>query len=191
MRFAIRSLALAFLGSLALAGVAAAGKLSINPQIAVSATNQQTDEPQVSDKAKVGWMIGASARFGAMPYFSPGIYYQKTALEITGLDSVSVGQITDIVGATSIYVPLKVGVNLAGIRLFAGPSLTIMTGVQDNDFGITKDDYKDTHTGLEAGIGFNIALVTIDVSYEKGLSDVYTQIDAKQDVIRLYGGIQF
>jgi len=191
MQLALRSLAVALLASIALAGVAAAGSLHINPQIAVSATNQQTSAPQVSDKAKVGWMLGANVRLGSMPYFSPGVYYQKTALEVSQLDSLGTSDITDVIGATSIYVPLKVGVILAGLRIFAGPAVTIITGVQDNSFGITKDDYKDTHTGLEAGLGFNIAIVTIDASYEKGLSDVYTTTDTKQDVIRLLAGIQF
>lgn len=190
MRYAIRSLAFALLASIALTGVAAAGMLHLNPQLAISATNQQTDEPQVSDQSKVGYMIGANVRFGAMPYFSPGIYYQKTALEIT-LDSLNVSEITDVVGANSVYLPLKVGVVLAGLRIFAGPSLTIMTSVEDNSLGITKDDYNDTHTGLEAGVGFNIAIVTLDFSYEMGLSDVYKDVDAKHDVARFLAGIQF
>ena len=191
MHLATRSFAVALLASIALAGAAAAGPLHINPQLAITATNQQTDQVEVSDKAKVGWMLGANVRMGSMPYFSPGVYFQKTAIEVTGLDSLGVSDITDVIGATSVYIPLKVGVNLAGLRIFAGPSLTIMTGVDSNDFGITKDDYKDTHTGLEAGLGFNIAIVTIDASYEKGLSDVYTQTGTKQDVMRLYAGVQF
>jgi outer membrane protein with beta-barrel domain len=192
MQLVTRSLAVALLASIALAGAASAGSLHLNPQLAITATNQQTDsQVQVSDKAKVGWMLGANVRMGSMPYFSPGIYFQKTALEVTGLDSLGVSDITDVIGATSVYVPLKVGVVLAGLRIFAGPSLTIMTGVDSNDFGITKDDYKDTHTGLEAGLGFNIAIVTLDASYEKGLSDVYTQTSTKQDVFRFLAGVQF
>jgi hypothetical protein len=191
MQIALRSLAAIFLVSIVLAGAASAGSLHINPQLAITGTNQQTDQIQVSDKSKVGWMLGANMRFGGMPYFSPGLYFQKTSLEISGLDSLGVSDITDVIGATSIYLPLKVGVSVIGIRVFAGPSLTIMTGVDDNAFGITKDDYKDTHTGLEAGLGFNISIISIDASYEKGLSAVYTKTDTKQDVVRLYGGVQF
>ena len=191
MQRALRSLAFALLASIALAGVAAAGSLHINPQIAISATNQQQNDPSVSDKAKVGWMIGANVRFGGMPYISPGLYLQKTALEITELGSLTASDVTDVVGVSSVYIPVKVGVSLAGLRIFAGPALTIVTSVQDNTVGITEADYKDTHTGLEAGLGFNIAIVTLDFSYEKGLSNVYTTGDAKQDVIRLLAGIQF
>ena len=136
-------------------------------------------------------MIGANVRFGGMPYISPGLYLQKTALEITELGSLTASDVTDVVGVSSVYIPVKVGVSLAGLRIFAGPALTIVTSVQDNTLGKTKDDYEDTHTGLEAGLGFNIAIVTLDFSYEKGLSKVYKESDAKQDVVRLLAGIQF
>jgi hypothetical protein len=71
----------------------------------------------------------------------------------------------------------------------AGPSLTIMTGVDDN-VRRRKDDYKDTIPGsgrprLQHRHRHDRRQL------REGLSDVYNNNDAKQDVVRLYAGVQF
>jgi hypothetical protein len=193
MHRALRIASALLVGSIALAGAASARNVSINPQAAVTGTNQATDSPQIQDQAKPGYMIGGNARFGGSVYLAPGAYYQRTALEISAIDQLSLERITDVVGVNSVYVPVKLGLNpgQSGFRVYGGPALTIVTSVADNELGITKDSYESSHTGLEAGLGFDVAPLTIDASYEKGLSKVYKNDDSKQDVVRALLGLKF
>jgi hypothetical protein len=192
MHRALRISSLVLFGSIALAGVASPSNVAINPQAAVTGANQATDQPQIKDEARAGFMLGGNARFGGSVYLAPGAYYQRTALELSEIDQLSLEKITDVVGVNSVYVPVKVGFNpgQSGFRVYGGPALTIVTSVADNQLGITKDTYENSHTGLEAGLGFDLAPITIDASYEKGLSRVYKNDDAKQDVVRAVFGIK-
>ena len=93
---------------------------------------------------------------------------------------------------------MHVGINLspdpgaAGLRLYAGPTVTIVTSVADNDFGIVKDDYESTIWGGVLGAGVDVSTLTIDVNYEVGLSKVFkADDDAKQSVLRGLVGFKF
>jgi hypothetical protein len=191
MHRALRITSFVLLGSIALAGTASPN-VSLNPQAAVTGTNQAADQPQIHDESHTGYMLGGNARFGGSLYLAPGAYYQRTALELTAMDNLSLAQITDVVGVNSVYVPMKLGFNpgLSGFRVYGGPALTIVTSVADNELGISKDDYESSHTGLEAGLGFDVKPITFDASYEKGLSRVYKANDSKQDVVRALVGLK-
>jgi hypothetical protein len=193
MHRAIRTTVFVLLACTALAGVAQA-KPGINPLAGVTATNQTSDPTGITDKARAGWMLGSNFYFRkSLIALCPGIFYQKTALEATKVDELTAATVTDVVGVSSVYIPLKldVGITLLGVHAFAGPALTIVTSVASNDLGLTKSDYKDTHTGLEMGAGFAIGIITLDFSYEVGLSDVYVNSSAKQNVGRAMAGLKF
>ncbi|MEP7028299.1 MAG: hypothetical protein ABI960_06870, partial [Candidatus Eisenbacteria bacterium] len=182
MHRALCTLALVLLGWTALAGAASAGGVVINPQAGVTATHLTSDPNEITDEARAGYTFGGNVRLGGMLYVSPGAYYQRTSLRLTVRDALTSATIKDVVGVKAIYVPLQFGINLSpnpsamtsvGIRLHAGPALTIVTSVDDNTLGITKDDYKHTHAGFEGGVGLDLSLITIDASYEKGITDVW------------------
>jgi hypothetical protein len=80
-----------------------------------------------------------------------------------------------------------------GFRVYGGPSATMIMDVDDNAFLIEKDDYKDTIWGAQVGAGLDLSSVTIDASYEWGLSNVFKNDtdDKKQNVARGMVGLKF
>lgn len=200
MHRAIRSLVLALFVLGASSGLAAAKSFVINPQAGLTTSHRTNDPGDITTHGRVGWLIGGNLRLGEKAYLSPGVYYQQTAFRLTQKDTLTTNDIEDDIGVKSFYVPLRVGVNLAagdanspgsvGLRLYGGPSLTIISSVADNTFGITKDDYKSTHAGVEGGVGVDLAVLTLDVTYSASLGKELKASDAKQQTLRAAVGIK-
>jgi hypothetical protein len=189
--------------ALLVASPAGAKSFVINPQAGVVGQDLTGDVPDLDDSAKLGYALGGSLRFGGRSYVSPGIFWEHTALEATAIDDATLEQVTDDLEVSSIRVPLHFGYNLSsgdamsmgsfGFRVYGGPSATMIMDVDDNAFGIVKDDYKSSIFGAQVGAGFDVASLTFDASYEWGLSNVFKDDadDHKQNVARGMVGLKF
>jgi hypothetical protein len=196
---------LLILPALALLVAVPAGAKSfvINPQAGVVGQDLTGDTADLDDTAKLGYALGGHLRFGGRGYFSPGIFWEHTSLEATAVDDATLEEVTDNLEVTSIRVPLHFGYNLSsgdamsmssvGFRVYGGPSATMVMDVDDNVFGIVKDDYKGTAFGAQVGAGLDLSSVTIDASYEWGLSNVFKDDpdDLKHNVARGMVGLKF
>jgi hypothetical protein len=200
LRILLASLAVGVVFSAAVAVTPAhAIRPTINPQAGITWTNlTSTDDLDITDKGRLGYALGGQARFGGRVYIAPGLFYQRTALEASLIDTVGVGDITDVVGTNAFYIPVHFGINLspspgqAGLRLYAGPSVTVVTSVGDNEFGAEKDDYESTIFGGVLGAGVDVSSLTLDLNYEVGLSTVLKADDkAKQNVLRALIGFRY
>jgi len=189
--------------ALLVASPAAAKSFVINPQAGVVGQDLTGDVPDLDDSAKLGYGLGGNLRFGGRGYLSPGIYWEHTSLEATTTDDATLEEVTDNLEVSSIRVPLHFGYNLSsgdamsmgslGFRVYGGPSATMIMDVDDNAFLIEKDDYKDTIWGAQVGAGLDLSSVTIDASYEWGLTNVFKSDtdDKKQNVARGMVGLKF
>jgi hypothetical protein len=183
-----------------LAPAAHAGRsFQIVPQVGITGATLSSAPESLSTSAKIGWMLGGSLRFGSRPYFQPGVFYQQTSLDASAPSDIS-GDIVDAeLGLGSWWVPVLVGFNVINgeqldLHLHAGPSATIVSSVKDNPYGVTKDDYESMWWGAVVGAGVDISLISIDVSYEFGLSKILKDdpgSDTKQNVARLTAGLRF
>ncbi|MEO6461686.1 MAG: hypothetical protein ABIP29_01275 [Candidatus Eisenbacteria bacterium] len=175
----------------------------INPQAGVVGQDLTGDTADLDDSAKMGYAVGGNLRFGGRSYLSPGIFWEHTALEATAVDGATLDVVTDNLEVTSIRVPLHFGYNLSagdamsmgsiGFRVYGGPSATMIMDVDPNAFGITKDDYKSSILGAQVGAGLDLSSITIDASYEWGISNVFKNDadDHKQNVARGMVGLKF
>ena len=193
------------LPALALLVAAPAGAKSfvINPQAGVVGQDMTGDVADLDDTAKLGYAIGGNLRFGGRGYMAPGIYWEHTSLEATTVDDATLDEVTDNLEVTSIRVPVLFGYNLSsgdamsmgslGFRVYGGPSATMIMDVDDNAFGIEKSDYKRSIFGAQVGAGLDLSAVTIDASYEFGISNVFKDDaeDHKQNVARGMVGLKF
>ena len=175
----------------------------INPQAGVVGQDLTGDTSDLDDSAKMGYAVGGNLRFGGRGYLSPGLFWEHTALEATAVDDATLEEVTDNLEVTSIRVPLHFGYNLSagdamsmgsmGFRVYGGPSATMIMDVDDNAFGITKDDYKSSIFGAQVGAGVDLSSITIDASYEWGISNVFKDDaeDHKHNVARGMVGLKF
>jgi hypothetical protein len=170
----------------------------IIPQVGMTMANLASEPEELENSAKVGYMIGGSLRFGARPFIQPGIYYQRTTINATGFDDLTSQTFEDDLGVSSVWIPVQVGINIINgdaldLHVNGGPTATIVTSVADNDFGLEKDDYESVTWGAVVGAGVDFTLISIDASYEFGLSKVLKDDpdDTKYNVFRLAAGLRF
>jgi hypothetical protein len=199
MRSPLLALAVVTLLSAVAPAAHAERKMQIIPQVGITAANLASAPESLSSSAKVGYMLGGFLRFGSRPYVQPGVFYQSTAFEATGLSDIPAETLTDNLGVNSVWIPVLLGFNIISgdaldLHVNAGPAATIVTSVADNDFGLVKDDYESLIWGAVVGAGVDFTLVSLDASYEFGLSNVLKDdggADTKQNVFRFSAGLRF
>jgi hypothetical protein len=176
----------------------------LNPQLGVSGSWLTSDPQQTKDKARLGYQVGGFVRLGSgRAYAQPGVFFQQTTLKLIDTGTASPTRVESNLAVKSVHLPLLAGVQLVsspalGLRAALGPSATIVTGVASNDWGIVKDDYRSVTWGAVVGIGADVTTITLDASYELGLSKVFdtakpgfATADSKQNVARLSAGLKF
>jgi len=198
MRWCLRGLAAVVLLTLLAPAVRAERSFQIIPQVGLTMANLASEPEELENSAKVGYFLGGSLRFGARPFIQPGIYYQRTSIEATGYDEIDDTTFEDDLGVSSLWIPLQVGINVINgdaldLHVNGGPTATIVTSVSDNEFGLVKDDYESVTWGAVVGAGVDFTLISLDASYEFGLSKVLKDDpdDTKYNVFRLAAGLRF
>lgn len=142
---------------------------------------------------RLGYQAGVWARIGAV-----GFYVQPEAyLGSKGGDFGSVDQNgTTYSGSgkvkfTTLDVPVlvgnKIGVDKLNFRYMAGPIISFLLdkNAKTNYTNATNfSDYKNQTIGAQAGIGVDLGNLTVDLRYEKGLTNVSEsgQYDQKQNL---------
>jgi hypothetical protein len=178
--------------------VRAERSFQIIPQAGLTAAALASEPESLTSTAKIGYMLGGSLRFGSRFFVQPGVFYQRTAVTAQSVEDISSITFDDDLGVSSLWIPVQVGVNvihrdLLDLHLSGGPTATFVTSVSDNDLGLTKDDYESVVWGAVVGVGTDITAVSLDASYEFGLSKVLKTegSDTKQNVFRFTVGLRF
>ncbi len=151
-------------------GAVQAQEFSIGPKVGVSQGNISVDgNSYESGSDKLGYHVGAFVRMGGKSlYVQPEVLYTNTGGEIR--ETQGTEQRTFEASFDRLDVPVMVGFKLADFfRIQGGPVASFLL---DSDFSdeIESPDFKDSTLGFQAGIGFDIANMIIDLKYEGSLS---------------------
>lgn len=148
------------------------------------------DLTDVKSELSNGFHAGVFARIGKKVYVQPELLYAMGKKEYTvRLQDAMNNDITydKFVSISTVDIPLLVGYKLldkkmANVRLFAGPKLRLDAGSSlefDNVVSggtITKEDLvrdvKKSQIGLEAGVGIDVLMFTLDARYNL-IGDMY------------------
>jgi len=142
---------------------------------------------------RLGYQAGIWARFGAT-----GFYVQPEAyLGSKGGDFGSVEQNgttyegSGKINFTTLDIPLlignKIGTSKLNVRFMAGPVISFLLNddtKSNYSTAIDYQNYKKQTIGAQAGAGVDLGNITVDLRYEKGLSNVSKsgQYDQKQNL---------
>ena len=156
-------------------------QVAINPQLGVNWT-KLTDAPAGADyTADVGFMIGSDFRFGDRLYIQPGVYYISTATAISAGDSI---RLDDDLILGFLKLKALVGYNLIDgdgfrLRLNAGPTYGILMSAKtkDGNLPVDKDNFSKGSFNLDAGLGADISILTLETGISYGLSKAYKDQD--------------
>lgn len=129
---------------------------------------------------KTGYQLGAFARIGRTVFFQPEVYFAAKEVNVDVLNSLTTNQ--GVVGFSqkSLDVPLLLGVKLGPLRVMAGPVATYAISASTNPDAAVKSYFSGTTQEIinrssfsyQAGVGFDILNLSLDLRYEGAMSEL-------------------
>lgn len=185
-------------------------QLTINPKFGVNISAVEGEPAVDSDALRVGWNAGVDVRWkldNDWFFVAPGAHYYKFTANL--LSDSGFGEFNEAFKLSTVQkikIPLNVGVDLTGdfdivnVLIKGGITPSILLGV-DMESGDpflssirSEDDLETLSWGANIGIGIELFFLSLDLNYEKGLSDFYDGqrgIDGGNDIISLNVGVSF
>jgi hypothetical protein len=160
-----------------------ASYFTIGPKAGINYSTLIKDNRDIDAKYKLGYTIGAFARFGKSVYIQPEVLFttKNAQININQSDNSSAQSGSYTVKFKNIDVPVLLGVKLIGaenfnLRAYAGPMASFniegkgLEGLtSENQSG--SDYYKAAVWGYQAGAGIDFGAVTLDARYEGGFTE--------------------
>ncbi len=175
------------------------GQIKINPKIGFNASNMKINTRELMAEARVGWNLGIDFRMGGGKIlFIPGIHYYSFASDYTSNAISKANYVArEVTTIENIKIPVNIGVNLTktggffNIWIKGGGSANFFAGVQkiDGSSSVT-DEFSKVNYGLNFGVGIDILLFTIDISYEMGQTNFYVVGDSRNNMLTISAGIK-
>jgi hypothetical protein len=147
-------------------------QISLRPQAGIKVANISYESVHGQLKGKTGISFGADLQVGSTLYLQPGLNLTPIKLEIADIGDIAISKLN---------VPVMIGYKFFepdggrafGVRLFAGPNLafSINDKISDAITDITLDDLKKFDLAAIAGVGLDISILFVDVSYKYGLTE--------------------
>jgi opacity protein-like surface antigen len=129
---------------------------------------------------KTGYQFGAFARIGRAIFLQPEIYFSAKEVNVDLLNTLTINQ--GVVGFSqkSLDVPLLLGIKLGPIRVLAGPVASYAISAETSPdvavksyfAGTSNDIINRSNFGYQAGIGFDILNLSIDLRYEGSTTEL-------------------
>ncbi|MGB6046774.1 MAG: outer membrane beta-barrel protein [Flavobacteriales bacterium] len=158
---------------------AASAQLKVNPQIGGTFTNLTNNPAGVTTSAAFGFQLGADLRLGDRLYFQPGAYFGRSAT-LVELNYADTSVIEDNLIRTTAKVKAMLGYNIIHggtfkLRVNAGPTYEALLSVdnKDDNIAFNKDNYNGGSFNMDAGLGIDIAVLTLETGVSYGLSNAY------------------
>ena len=181
----------------------ASAQFQANPQVGLTYQNLTAPATGIKYRAAAGFQIGADFRFGDRLYLQPGAFFGRntTVLSTTG-DSVAY---EDGVVRTNLKLKAMVGYRIIDsyqfdLRFAVGPSYDVLLSVDDREendgIDFNKGDFNKGSLNIDAALGFDMGLFSLEPSVSFGLSRVFDKdvivlrdIDSRYITYRLTIGI--
>lgn len=157
----------------------ATAQIAVNPQLGINYTNLTNTPNNVVSSAAVGFQLGADLRLGDRLYFQPGAFFGRSAtvIKFTPLDT---SFLEDNLIRTTAKVKALLGYNLVHgeafrLRVNAGPTYEALLSVdsKDDKIAFNKKDYNGGSFNMDAGLGIDVAFLTLETGVSYGLSNAY------------------
>ncbi len=188
------------LGMLLVSGIASAQKFDLGVKGGYMYSDMDVHSvKEMKSKAKSGYLLGVFARVsGDKWFFQPELQYRARTSDFTFEDAVK-GKVA--VDCKTLDMPLQVGINLLNLQVVkisahTGPvvSLNLNDDTELRDIPGNLDDYvKDYKSVLWAGqVGVSVDFMrfVIDLSYEKGFTELADKGAGKNDLFMATLGVK-
>lgn len=186
------------LAALFVAYTAQAQQFKVIPRAGLNLTTVTSEEPEVDpDGAGTGFNLGLDVRLGDYDqwfFFQPGLHYYNVsvALNTIGLGSL---RVSDEVTVRSLRIPLNGGLYLTGtdgllrFSVNAGIVPTVVVGVGDSNIDPDYTEFRTFGLGANVGVGLDIAILTVNIGYEYGVSQMFRSGNGRLNTITMTVGL--
>lgn len=156
-------------------------QFQINPQFGFNIT-KTTPEPDLNIKTlgSYGFSIGCDFKLGGRFYFLPGVFITSAHTTYQQIDSMMLVS-ESVVDRYAIGLRGWLGFKLVNmenfkIRITTGPSYDFFLVTDDHDnVKFSKDYFNNGSFNLDAGFGFDLWRISLDLSYSFGLSSSFNK----------------
>lgn len=128
-------------------------------------------------QAQAGYQFGGGVLIGDKFYVEPGIQFVRNSRVIT---PETVEEEFDF-SQNLVKIPVYAGYHLLGhesgplaLRVFAGPAVTVAGKIKKGEDQITRDDIKNAHWMVDAGVGLDVLFLFVELNYEYAFSPYFT-----------------
>ena len=155
---------------------AAKGQVEIKGLVGINFASLSNPPSGSEWKAQAGYQFGGGVLIGDKFYVEPGIQFVRNSRVITpeDVDEFDFSQ-------NLVKIPLYAGYHLLGhesgplaLRLFAGPAVSVAGKIKKGEDQITKDDIKNAHFMVDAGVGLDILFLFVEFNYEYAFTPYFT-----------------
>lgn len=165
-------------GAVLITAVATA-QFAVNPQIGVNFTQLTNPSNSYTSKSAAGFQLGADLRIGDRLYFQPGAFFGRSATVIKQNQADTL-ILEDNLIRTTAKVKALMGYNLIHndgfkLRVNVGPTYEALLSVDSKDDKIefNKKNYSSGSFNIDAGVGLDLSIITLETGVSYGLSKAY------------------
>ncbi|MEO6686408.1 MAG: porin family protein [Dyadobacter sp.] len=171
----------------------------IIPVVGVHASAFDSDVKKDNTSGRTGWNAGVDVRIRAKRFFvQPGLHYLNSSMAVTSKDSLTDTKFFSGPRIHSLKLPVMVGIYLTKansgffkLNVKAGAVGNYILAVdKNNQSKFTKDNLHEYAYGLNGGIGMEFGLITLDLSYEGGITKYFKDSSTKNNMVRITLGIK-
>ncbi len=159
--------------------MALCAQVAIHPQIGMALTTLTPEQEGVQYKADPGVLAGVDLRIGQRFYFQPGAFFVSAKTAVSVGDSVVT---EDHLVWNSLKLKALAAYNLVDgddfrLRLNAGPTYNWLLSAhgKDDHIKIEMDDMNTGTWSVDAGLGIDLTIFTLDGGVSYGLSKAYKE----------------
>ncbi|MEM9672149.1 MAG: outer membrane beta-barrel protein [Cyclobacteriaceae bacterium] len=173
-------------------------KIHVNPKVGVHFSSLSTETAEQG--SRVGMNIGMDMQIKSSKkswfFWQPGLHYYRTGATLLN-ENTTQQDMDNQIHFSTLKTPVSGGMYLTGsdgilrIRVNAGITPTLMLGVQENEYGLTKEAFRGATLGLNGGLGIEVLFVTLDLNYEHGFTPMLVGNNGTNGVLTISAGLRF
>lgn len=175
-------------------------QMRIHPMAGVNFSRYDEGYEDKDIDGTAGLQAGLGLRFGNQIYIEPAVMYfqNNNDVKIYETDAVDVLVEQRETKVKGLKVPVMVGVDLIAdarnaLRIYGGPNLTYIAESNEQIFGNEEVEFNRAGWGINAGVGLDFGMLTLDLHHEWGLSDSFNDdfAQSRNNLLYLSAGLLF
>ncbi|MFD1188009.1 outer membrane beta-barrel protein [Pontibacter rugosus] len=173
--------------------------LTLGAKVGINFYSLSNDALVVDDDTGIATEFGIYGRIGERFFIQPELNFVNYKTHLITQNQPRAGE-RDALTVRYLRVPVLVGFRTSydgkvasRIRFMAGPSVSYIVNVADNNLGIGRSDLHNAQFALNGGAGFEVWMLRLDLLYHHYLTSLFNDnnSEGKGRAFSISAGIEF